>query len=439
MPGVKKGTITAPASTGNQSYTGLGFQPTCVIFWATAQTASGYVAGAQFSIGWLAGNGTGGHAQGIASSDNVSPCDCARNPVNTNCINLINAASGSLLAAAGVSWDADGFTLNWTNTTSGYIVHYLAFGPTMISNSYATAIQPRIGTGNQNITGVGFQGDVVFAIGAKTLINVADGSASMLHLGAVASATQLGCIAFRENDGQNPTLPKTLVRTDAVISHMSGGYSQEGLADFGSWGSDGFSLDWTGTAPDSSTHFLCLVMKHATGADIWVGSDTTKTSTGTKAKTGVGFQPKALMLFGQPAAGDNTAPTQNDSGVGIGASDGTTQGFAHYAVKESASPTDTDSRTVTSAIYAIEEVPGSSTTTSEATLSSFDADGFTLNYGTADATARTIIAIAFKDNESTGQTILPDADTVTTGWTTTPLFSKVNDASDATVITATSS
>lgn len=35
------------------------------------------------------------------------------------------------------------------------------------------------------------------------------------------------------------------------------------------------------------------------------------------------------------------------------------------------------------------------------------------------------------------QEILPDADTVTTGWTTTPLFSKLNDGSDATVVTAT--
>ena len=34
---------------------------------------------------------------------------------------------------------------------------------------------------------------------------------------------------------------------------------------------------------------------------------------------------------------------------------------------------------------------------------------------------------------------LPDADVTTTGWTTTPLWSKVNDASDATVITATAS
>lgn len=32
---------------------------------------------------------------------------------------------------------------------------------------------------------------------------------------------------------------------------------------------------------------------------------------------------------------------------------------------------------------------------------------------------------------------LPDADVTTTGWSTAPLFSKVNDASDATVITAT--
>jgi hypothetical protein len=33
--------------------------------------------------------------------------------------------------------------------------------------------------------------------------------------------------------------------------------------------------------------------------------------------------------------------------------------------------------------------------------------------------------------------VLPDADIVTTGWSTAPLFSKINDASDATVIQAT--
>lgn len=36
-----------------------------------------------------------------------------------------------------------------------------------------------------------------------------------------------------------------------------------------------------------------------------------------------------------------------------------------------------------------------------------------------------------------GQTLLPDADLATTGWATAPLFSKVADSSDATLITAT--
>lgn len=35
------------------------------------------------------------------------------------------------------------------------------------------------------------------------------------------------------------------------------------------------------------------------------------------------------------------------------------------------------------------------------------------------------------------QVLRPDADTTTTGWTDTPLYSKINDESDATVITAT--
>jgi hypothetical protein len=43
----------------------------------------------------------------------------------------------------------------------------------------------------------------------------------------------------------------------------------------------------------------------------------------------------------------------------------------------------------------------------------------------------------FIDTASLLDDCLPDADVTTTGWTTTPLYSKVNDESDATVIQAT--
>ena len=64
--------------------------------------------------------------------------------------------------------------------------------------------------------------------------------------------------------------------------------------------------------------------------------------------------------------------------------------------------------------------------------------------GGADQTAITGTTAVGGDNPagwtfglSTPQIILPDADTTTTGWTSTPLHSKLADSSDATVITAT--
>lgn len=47
--------------------------------------------------------------------------------------------------------------------------------------------------------------------------------------------------------------------------------------------------------------------------------------------------------------------------------------------------------------------------------------------------------LAFDHISVTLAEMLPDADIVTTGWSTAPLYSKINDASDGTVITATAS
>lgn len=55
--------------------------------------------------------------------------------------------------------------------------------------------------------------------------------------------------------------------------------------------------------------------------------------------------------------------------------------------------------------------------------------------GTADQNSAAV-AVFSKVIVVPPQEIAPDADVTTTGWTTTPLFSKVNDESDATLITA---
>ena len=51
----------------------------------------------------------------------------------------------------------------------------------------------------------------------------------------------------------------------------------------------------------------------------------------------------------------------------------------------------------------------------------------------------TVVTTGYPGPATSSQTLLPDADLAAGGWTTSPLFSKVNDSSDATIITATAS
>lgn len=69
----------------------------------------------------------------------------------------------------------------------------------------------------------------------------------------------------------------------------------------------------------------------------------------------------------------------------------------------------------------------------------FYVDAFQVETG-ASATAYDQTGAGTPDPGSlTLDSALPDADITTTGWSTAPLYSKLNDASDATVITATAS
>jgi hypothetical protein len=63
---------------------------------------------------------------------------------------------------------------------------------------------------------------------------------------------------------------------------------------------------------------------------------------------------------------------------------------------------------------------------------SFDGDNAGYDYFAATVALTDVPAVEL-------DTVLPDADIATTGWSTAPLFSKVNDSSDGTVITATAS
>jgi len=113
-----------------------------------------------------------------------------------------------------------------------------------------------------------------------------------------------------------------------------------------------------------------------------VGTSTSPTSTGTKAVTGVGFQPKGILDFGCGIAAAGAAP-QLYYGLGAGVS---TSSRAAVGV----SSTDSVTTTVTSRRHdnaKMALVNGIGGIRLDANLSSMDADGFTRNWSTVNATA----------------------------------------------------
>ena len=124
----KAGTLLAKTSTGNQAYTGWGFQPKATIFFVTPQTALGYRAGMSLGIGF-ATDATHRACIAATSDDNVGTSAAGR--YSNDLAVIIQSGSGSSLLSGAdfVTNDSDGLTLNWTTASgSAYLVDYLSLG-----------------------------------------------------------------------------------------------------------------------------------------------------------------------------------------------------------------------------------------------------------------------------------------------------------------------
>jgi hypothetical protein len=91
------------AATGDVSYTGVGFQPNELFFYCSSSGGSGY--------GWTNSSTHIAIATGHNTSYFISDIS------TSHCVYLSNA-SGTNRQAAFVSMNADGFTLNWTKTST---------------------------------------------------------------------------------------------------------------------------------------------------------------------------------------------------------------------------------------------------------------------------------------------------------------------------------
>lgn len=393
----KANQVAGASSTGSQTISDPGFQPKAIIVMNGQQASTGGAANAQMNVG-IATPYTTQFSSGYNSLDNVGTSDITRYNSSTNIINTLDAgATTNALIAPLTAFTNSGFTLNWTTLdTASPLLNYLALGGQDITNVYSGSVALNTSTGNQSVTGVGFQPDIVIFSGTIHASFAAQQNASQYFFGAIdASGNQWSVTQKSQHSSAAANTNRAFSDQAHVIMTQTAADNFAHKQSYVSMDSDGFTFN-IGTAVGLASIVEFLAIK---GGSWKVGTDTQKTSTGTKATTGIGFTPKGV-IFG--SVGDTgTDAVATNARLSLGFSTGASNNVAIWTGDEDAADPMVANSYMTNSAAIVAATAGTSATPTVAALGkidSFSSGTFTIDWTTADATARRFGYIAFGDN-----------------------------------------
>jgi len=392
----KQGTFTKATATGSQNITGVGFQPKAVIFYWTRQTnINANNAGLNEGYGFAADGTPISQGSVVAAGmDNLATTDANSMISSTYAIEMLNwgAAGTPMVARASVTaFGADGFTLNWaTNEARADYIHYIAIGGPDITNAIVgTFLGPAVVTNPFNVTGVGFQPDMVFFMSSNRTGTTEDAiiTEGSLNLGFMTS-TGSASTGWAARDAQTVAANgHTWSAVNAITGVRRNAVDQQ--ATYVSMNTDGFSLNFTQTGGAARYYYLAIK-----GGLHKVGAFTKRTSFGSQSVTGVGFQPVGAMFM---TISDNVADATirtvaPASSHTIGTADTTNTYSSIWANYRPVINSDANTYSYNNVLMKMGvNTNGTITDYGQSTFTSFDVDGFTLNWSTSDATARNVV------------------------------------------------
>lgn len=398
---VKQGTFTEQAGTGSQAVTGVGFRPSLVFFISTGKTTTGSAVEAEWLFG-VAVSSTDRRSSYCRDQDNVSPQVPIRGYDDTKCIFFLNTAGTVIAAADFVSMDADGFTVTWsTNDASARIIGYTAFSG--LTNVKTGSISSPASTGSVGYTGLGFQPDAMMTIGRVSTATPPNSGVSPISFcfSAASSASDQWAIAWRDlNSGLPATGTDHVQKSGVILTLMnvtSGDTSIQLEANLTSFDSDGFTWNWTNISLGTGLNVFYVAFK---GGNFKAGSITAPGSTGSQATTGIGFAPQWLMMSTMGTVAQTTSSAGHAHfGQAFGTAANTLSTF--FGSGSNYNPSNTSSYISTSDFLRQMFVNHASPTTDfQASLTSLDSDGFTLNFTTVLAGNEKVYYLAIKTNDT---------------------------------------
>lgn len=397
------GSFNSITTTGTQAITGVGFTPKVIVIHTAA-----YDVGFDNITGWVEW-GMGAAVDTTAANQRSLYIEAVDGSATSNTYSVWhssavtvpdNAASIGAISAIG----SDGFSVNWSVEESlANRLEYFCIGGTDITNTKIGDITtPTTGTtGNQVITGVGFQPDVIILFSCGGTTSNVQRNGLVFGLGFATSSTNQVCMATVAKDAATTKSTKRYQRGDnaacfALIDDVTTtNKALEGA--LVSMNADGFTINWTTVAAAGASKKVSYIAvkggSYKCGAITSPVSGTTPVS---QATTGVGFQPSGLVMASSCGTASTAIEANNKMSLGSGSSSSAQKcafsGDNDATANDQTMAVNKSAKITTN--YTILGTEGNSTINAEAGLTSLNADGFTLSWTTRDTNAYQVLYLA---------------------------------------------
>lgn len=308
--------VTTAAAGNTVAVAGLGFQPSCVIFFYGGRTTAGAARGTYMRGFGVAVSTSARWAVSSTSLDAQTTATTGTAHAADACIISLDSTPAQTGAMDLQSFDAGGFTLVIDDAfPSDFLVHYLALGGSSLTGAACGVFTPT-GTApvTQQVTGLGITPTCVLFAGARIAANPPNVSSdSSIALGAMSAAGQ-GVWAGASNSGAtNMATGGYGFGSECHGAHNASTSSLENRAEFSALASGSFTINWLERSNAARVFYLALA-----GVSIKIGSLTTATSLTTVAVTSFGFTPAAVLVVSANRAASTQDTISADDKLSIG-------------------------------------------------------------------------------------------------------------------------
>jgi hypothetical protein len=397
-----------PTSTGDQTITTTkcgGLTPKLAIFMITGWTANDVNRNnSQWCFG-AAVSSSKRFVLGSYATNNLSSTtqDSMRYKDNAHCAVSYQGGAGATYdgIADFVSFTTNGCTINWSNAPgNAYLMTVIFFCGTDLSVDISTLTLNSTVNGTATESGLSFTPDVLIPVMSGFTQWATGGDYwNMQGIGLVKNGGNknalLANVPFYSYECQSKGRLTTSYGAGFSTFNTSGDV-RVGV-EFGSFSSTGYTATTRVNNCDATTDIKVICLNFGT-RESYVGTFSSKTSTGTQAYTGVGFKPQALLGWFT----DMTALDSSDTGHGHGfyCADNNKDTLINCWNSGDRGASNSQEKCYTNSSITCHDAEDE-TKYVQATLSSYDSDGFTWDYSVANGTARYGTYLAIEEDAAT--------------------------------------